>query len=95
MLFFSEDSLALPNREKKVTVIPLVLLFTSQFVDTNTLIFAKLQTDKLVSSDRLSKITGIQLDGSYRTLGGGEKGVWFFLVVFFLSLLFFLSTSFH
>lgn len=43
--------MALPNREKKVMVIPLVLLFTSQFVDTNTLVFAQLQTDKLVSSD--------------------------------------------
>lgn len=62
-----------------MNIMPLVLWFTPQLIDINTFIFAKLQTDKLNSSDpnssdpKLSASIGMILMEVWEV----EKSVWF------------------
>lgn len=80
------------TEEKKAISVPLVLWY---YADTNTLIFAKLQTNKLVSS--FPVIQNSQHPFGWLSWGFGRwgKGVWVFMVVFSPSLLFFLSAPFY
>lgn len=88
-VFFRGILYGLCLTERKSDVLPLVLRFISQFVETN------MPSYKETCFNRsrypiLSASSWMALKGLWE----GGKDVWFFMVVFFLSLLFFVLTSF-